>query len=321
MKGLSELGDELLSTAREKNLGGEVRTEEPLASHTSLRVGGPAEIYVLVRKEEELRAWIGLAQELAIAYRVIGGGTNLLVSDRGIQGLVIENRMRSIRVLEEEMTVVAASGVSLANLGRRLAKEGWGGLEWGSAIPGTVGGAVVNNAGAFGSAVAETIESILLLGAKGEQRELTASQLGFAYRTSVLKGKGSMAGTVFSATFHVQKGKSTQLLQRIAEMDEHRRRTQPKEASVGSIFKNPPADFAGRMIEAAGLKGETAGRAQISPLHANFFVNLGGARAQDILALIRRAREKVADKFGVLLELEIEPVGEWEPGELQGVIP
>lgn len=320
MKGLSQLGDEFLNQARRNNLGGEVRPNEPLAPHTSLRLGGPAEIYVLVRNEEDLRSWIFLADQVGMAYRVIGGGTNLLVSDRGMRGLVIENRTRSIHIQEKESQAVVTSGVSFANLARRLAKEGWAGLEWGSGIPGTVGGAVVNNAGAYGSAVSESLENILLLEGHRE-RALTTSQLGFAYRHSQLKGLGSTGGTVISAKFRIQKGKAPNLLQRIAEMDEHRRRTQPKEASVGSIFKNPPGDFAGRLIEAVGLKGKQVGGAQISSLHANFFVNLGGATAQDILVLIRRARQAVEEKFGVLLELEIEPIGDWGPQELEGVIP
>lgn len=318
MKEILDLRQEILRCAQEVNLGGQVLVDEPLARHTSLRVGGPADLHVLARKEEDLKNWIALAQSLGIPYRVIGGGTNLLVSDSGVRGLVIENRTRDVQIQEE--IVVAASGTPFANLARRLAKGGWAGLEWAAGIPGTVGGAVVNNAGAYGGDVAAALISITLL-VGSDMKEVPTSELGLAYRHSNLKGKGASEGTVLAARFRVARENPPRLLEQIAQMDEHRKRTQPKEASVGSIFRNPPEDFAGRLLEATGLKGERVGGAQISPLHANFFVNLGGAKAQDVLSLIHRAREKVAQKFGIVLELEIELIGDWDAESLKGLTP
>ena len=308
-------GRALLTRAEEEGIGGQALADEPLARHTSYRIGGPADLYVVVRREEDLLGWVTLARREGVSYFVMGRGTNLLVADEGIRGIVIENRCRGVRSLtrSEGILLRVQAGGSLPSLARRTAKEGLGGLEWAVGIPGTVGGAIVNNAGAYGGSIAQRLQQLTLLDSQGFLRRMAVSELGLGYRTSRFKGEGSV---ILSADFALQAESRDLLLQRVASYERERRKSQPKEPSAGSVFKNPEGDYAGRLIEEAGLKGERIGDAQISPLHANYIVNLGQARARDVAALIRLVRERVWQKQGVLLELEIELVGDWEPGEL-----
>ena len=208
---------------------------------------------------------------------------------------------------ESVAVVTAEGGVTLAALAQSLARLGWRGLEAGVGIPGSVGAGVVTNAGAHGWAIADSVVSAEVLAADGQVRTWSAAELDFRYRGSALKG--DTRRIVLSARLRVARDEPPAILARIGQFTAHRRATQPSTPSVGSMFKNPAGDFAGRLIEAAGLKGFTVGQAQISPLHANFFVNLGGATAHDVRALIDTARREVQRQFGVVLELEIEPFG------------
>ncbi|MFQ5885673.1 MAG: UDP-N-acetylmuramate dehydrogenase, partial [Anaerolineae bacterium] len=266
-------------------------------------------------REEDLLGWVTLARKQGVPYFVMGRGTNLLVADEGIRGLVIENRCRGVRYLTrgEGVLLRVQAGGSLSSLARRTAKEGLGGLEWAVGIPGTVGGAIVNNAGAYGSSIAQQLQQVTLLDSQGVLRGMAVSELELGYRTSRFKGENSV---ILSADFALQVESADLLSQRVTSYERERRKSQPKEPSAGSVFKNPAGDYAGRLIEEAGLKGERIGDAQISPLHANYIVNLGQARARDVAALIRLVRERVWQKHGTLLALEIELVGDWEPGEL-----
>ncbi len=316
---MKEMAFSLLTRAEEESLGGRTLADEPLSRHTSYRIGGPADLYLVVRREEDLLGWVTLARKQGISYFVIGRGTNLLVADEGMRGIVIENRCRGVRSLTRSKGILlrVQAGGSLSSLARRTAKEGLGGLEWAVGIPGTVGGAIVNNAGAYGGSIAQRLQQVTLLDSQGFLRQMAVSELELGYRTSRFKGESSV---ILSADFTLQAESADLLSQRVASYERERRKSQPKEPSAGSVFKNPEGDHAGRLIEEAGLKGETIGDAQISPLHANYIVNLGQARARDVAALVRLARERVWQKQGTLLELEIELVGDWEPEELAATI-
>jgi UDP-N-acetylmuramate dehydrogenase len=250
---------------------------------------------------------------------ILGGGSNLLVSDAGVRGVVLLNRARQVEFQEgsEPPTVWAESGANFGLIARQAASRGLAGLEWAAGIPGTLGGAVVGNAGAHGGDMAGNlvVADILQRNPNAQdgmpiRQDWPIDRLEFAYRTSLLKRQSAQA-VVLAATMRLERSTPEIVQARIEEFVSYRRQTQPPGASMGSMFKNPPGDYAGRLIEAAGLKGARVGDAQISTLHANFFINNGQATAADIHTLIEMARQRVAEKFGVNMELEIELVGEW----------
>ncbi len=303
-----------LQAALVERLGPErVRADEPLARHTFYRIGGPADLFVSAESVGELVTAATLAREHDAPYFILGAGTNVLVSDRGIRGLVVENRAKKVEWTEQDgqALVVTESGASLSRLARQAARRGWAGLAWACGIPGTVGGGVVQNAGAHGGCMADVLQSVTVLDNDSATRRIPARELKLVYRGSVFKRKVGQARVILSAEVTLQRGEPVELKACIAEHDAWRRAHQPVGASCGSVFKNPPGDYAGRLIEAAGLKGQRAGGAEVSSLHANFFVNTGGATATDVMVLIDRARSKVMRQFDVALELEIELVGEW----------
>lgn len=296
-------------------LGDRLKQGEPLCRYTSARIGGPADYLIAVESAAELAEALRLAWQASAPYLVLGGGSNVLAADAGFAGLVILNRARAIEFREQ--SVRAESGASLGALARQCAGRGWAGLEWAVNVPGTVGGAVFGNAGAHGGDIAGSLLVAEILQRDGVRRWLSAAELGFEYRSSALKraaAAGQTSGAVLAAEFRLTPGDPSELQTRLEEFVAYRKRTQPPGASLGSMFKNPPGDYAGRLIEAAGLKGRRIGQAEISELHGNFFVNLGAARASEVKALIDLARDTVKAKFGVELELEIELVGEWRGG-------
>lgn len=293
-----------------------LRRDVPLAAYTSLKVGGRADHFVEARTPEEAAAVLGWAAERGLPCRWIGGGSNLLVADAGLAGLAgryLADQYAAPR--GEEGEVVAEAGRSLPNLARALARSGWSGLEWAANVPGTVGGAVVNNAGAFGSSVAERLAWAELLLAPGRRERLAAEDLAYAYRTSRLKRGELGPSLVLRAAFRVQRAPDGQAQVLVRALQARRTATQPRQLSAGSVFANPPGDYAGRLIEAAGLKGHAVGRAQISPQHANFIVNLGGATAADVFALLRMAQDEVWRRFERWLSPEIELVGRWDEAQ------
>jgi UDP-N-acetylmuramate dehydrogenase len=295
-------------------LNGRLHEREPLARYTSARIGGPAEFFATAESADELAELVQTAWQFGIKTLVLGGGANLLVSDAGVRGLVILNRARGVDFNEagDCVTVRAESGVNLGILARQCVARGLGGLEWAATVPGTVGGAVYGNAGAHGGDTASVLLMAEILQHDGMVREWTCDELGFDYRTSALKGNPQgPGGIVLSAEFEVTPGDPDALQAKVERFVASRKQTQPPGASLGSMFKNPPGDYAGRLIEAAGLKGRRIGNAEISTVHANFFVNLGEARASDVFALIHLAHEAVRARFGVDLALEVELVGEW----------
>jgi UDP-N-acetylmuramate dehydrogenase len=295
----------------------------PLARYTTARVGGSADAFITVNSKQELKDIVGCLWSLKIPYLIIGGGSNMLVSDAGVREVVIYNRARQVRFDEDNHTpkVEAESGAKIGLVARQAAARGLAGLEWAAGIPGTVGGAVVGNAGAHGSDMAESlfVAEILHRHKEGDNsqgnmhpmvEDWPVHRLEFGYRNSILKRhKGSMV--VLSAEFPLMRSTTEQVQKKIQEFVSFRQRTQPPGASMGSMFKNPAEDSAGRLIEAAGLKGTRIGDAEISSKHANFFINHGGASAMDIKQLIDLARSEVYERFEEKLELEIELVGEW----------
>jgi UDP-N-acetylmuramate dehydrogenase len=295
--------------------GAALREQAPLARYTSARIGGPAEYLVEAGSASELAEQVQTARRMGLAYFVLGGGSNVLVSDAGVRGLVILNHARGVEFREEAGRVIvhAEAGVNLGSLARQCVQRGYAGLEWAATVPGTLGGAVLGNAGAHGGDLAGNFFVAGILQPDGVTRQWEKSELGFGYRTSALKRRKGHGPEliVLWAELALNRGDPAALQAKVDEFTAHRKRTQPPGASMGSMFKNPPGDYAGRLIEAAGLKGRRLGQAEISNLHGNFFVNRGEARAAEVRALIQLAHDTVQTQFGVDLELEVELVGEW----------
>ncbi|MBI5930654.1 MAG: UDP-N-acetylmuramate dehydrogenase [Chloroflexi bacterium] len=284
---------------------------EPIARYTAARLGGPADALAIAHNTEALIQAAQWAQQAQIAWVVLGGGANVLVSDAGFRGLVIINHSKNFHLDSETGRVEADSGVTLTPLARRCMAQGLKGLEWAVSVPGTLGGAIVNNAGAHGGDMAHNLVQATLL----DLNDLTTQiwpidKMTYGYRYSALKGQRQRY-LVLQGVLQLKPHHDPVELASIADgFVAHRKKTQPPGASLGSIFKNPPGDYAGRLIEASGLKGYQVGGVQVSPIHANFIVNLGNGTASDYYGLIQYVRQSVYEKTGVLLELEIERIGE-----------
>jgi UDP-N-acetylmuramate dehydrogenase len=282
---------------------GRVAVNEPLARHTSYRIGGPADFVVTPAATRAVPGLLATCRTLGLPVTVLGNGTNTLVRDGGIAGVVVRlSACTAITPLGAD-ALVAEAGVAFPKLAREAARRGLKGLAIG--IPGTVGGAVRMNAGAHGAQLADVLECIDIATFAGDVLTLPAHRLGLAYRTSDLP-----QGIVLTAVFNLEAGDPAEIK---AEMDRHldkRSQTQPiLVPNAGSVFKNPPGDFAARLIEAAGCKEWSQGDAQVSARHANFIVNHGKARAADVLALVERVRQRVREASGVTLELELKVIG------------
>jgi len=299
--------------------GQRLRKDVPLERYTSARVGGPADALVEIKSADELAQIAGLLWREGLPWILVGGGSNILVADAGVRGVVVVNRARRVSLAEsrEPPQVWAESGANLGLISRQAASRGLSGLEWAGGIPGTLGGAVVGNAGAHGGDMAGSLAVAEILHHDPNVQEgmparegWLVDRLDYAYRTSRLKHLPGQA-VVLAATLRLERSTPQAVQAKLDELVAYRRRTQPPGASMGSMFRNPPGDYAGRLIDAAGLKGKRIGGAEISTLHGNFFINTGRATAADILSLIAVARECVYERFGVHLELEIELVGEW----------
>ncbi len=281
--------------------------DEPMSKHTSLHIGGPADYFVRVTSERDLAGAIAVSREHELSVLMLGGGTNMLVADRGIRGVVLRNDWNETSV--EGTTITAASGTPLASVAAVAARSGIAGLEWMATVPGTVGGAVHGNAGAFGSETKDVLVDAELMDLGGETWTLSNAELGFAYRTSKLQGTLTV---VVRARFRGQPGDRASAVRRIKEIANERMAKQPlAQPNTGSIFRNPTGDHAGRLIEAAGLKGATVGGAMVSTKHANFIVNVGDASAWDVKKLMERCQREVKSRFGVELVPEVELIGEW----------
>jgi UDP-N-acetylmuramate dehydrogenase len=295
-------------------VGDALRANEPLAAYTTMRVGGPADFLALATTTAQVIELVEAARALNLPWRIIGRGSNLLVADRGVRGLVIRNSANQVEFLPGESgasaIVRADAGVSCANLASQCAKQGLARFEFAVAVPGTVGGAVVQNAGAHGAQMADVLRCVEYLDADGKLASAPVESLALGYRTSRFK-QVDRGSAVLRADLSLTRSDPAEVTARIAEIRTWRAASQPTEPSAGSIFANPPGDFAGRLIDAAGLKGIRIGDAQISPRHANFIVNLGNARASEAAALIERAESEVHARFGIKLEREVEWIGDW----------
>lgn len=281
---------------------------EPMTKHTSFHIGGPAELMAQPQSEAELQSLLLKAAEAAVPVTLVGNGSNLLVRDKGIRGLVIKlgSMLRDIKVSGNVLTF--GSGVSLAQASKKAAELGLSGMEFAVGIPGSIGGAVYMNAGAYDGEMSKVVKSVRVMNAAGEVSELSADELDFGYRHSALQGSGKI---VTSVTVELAAGDKQAIAEKMADFSNRRITKQPLELpSAGSMFKRPPGYFAGTLIDQTGLKGYTVGGAQVSTKHAGFVVNIGGATAADVLQLISDVQAKVFAAHGVYLEPEVLVLGE-----------
>ena len=290
--------------------------------YSTFRVGGPADFLVRAGGEDEIALALHWADENDLPVTVFGGGSNMLVADRGIRGLVLVVRRpgrdvaADLEILDEDADSVTFSIPAAAPLtwtGREASKRGWAGMTWAVGLPGNVGGATVNNAGAHGAELKDALVSLRTVNAGGRIVERDKAWLAPEYRLTRLKAAGNpRCDVVLDVTLRLQRGDDEELRRQADEHGDYRRRTQPTGKCAGSIFKNPPGDYSGRIIEELGLKGLRHGGAQVSPIHANFIVNEDEATAADIVELIGIVQAHVREAHGIDLETEIERVGEWE---------
>ena len=308
--------------ALQEALGELLQENVILAKHTSFRIGGPADLFARLTRQEDMLKALQCCYLRDIPLLIIGNGSNMLMSDLGWRGLVVLNRMAELAVtsLEDgEALVKVGSGALLGNVARRLAKEGWAGFEFAATIPGSVGGGVVSNAGAHGGDFAKVMTRVGVATSAGESFVMTPDEMHLTYRHSrwrtqvgMDKAPSGSAGNelILWAEFKLHRGEPAEIKKEIDSQTNWRREKQPQEPSGGSTFKNPPGTSAGKLIEEVGLKGYRIGNAQFSLRHANFVVNLGEAKAAEVLALIRLAQQKVYQQFKIELEPEIELLGE-----------
>ncbi|CAM3727894.1 UDP-N-acetylmuramate dehydrogenase [Cohnella lubricantis] len=292
----------------EQALIGSVSLNEPLAKHTTWKIGGPADIFLVPDTQEQLADAIRILNRHDVPWTTLGRGSNTLVSDKGVRGAVIKLGKGFDFVSFDGGTVRAGGSYSFIKLSVMTGKEGLTGLEFAGGIPGTVGGAVYMNAGAHGSDVSRILQSADIVWEDGTRGTYGKEDLAFGYRHSILQER---RGIVTEATFLLQPGDRKEIAAALASFKDRRLRTQPLQmACAGSVFRNPPNDHAARLIEAAGLKGAREGNAEVSLLHANFIVNHGDAKAEDVLTLIRRVQSTVEDRFGIRMVPEVLLMGE-----------
>jgi UDP-N-acetylmuramate dehydrogenase len=292
--------------------GDRLQTRVPLASYTSARIGGLADALIFIRSADELVEAATRLWQMNVPFLLLGGGSNVLVSDRGVRGVVLLNRARAVEVELQSTppTIRAESGSTLNDIAQRTARHGLTGMEWAASIPGSLGGAVYGNAGAFGGDMAGNLASVEILHRERGRETWPVKKMEYGYRSSILK-REKQPVLILGAVLRLAHGSMESIQATMTRNSEQRRKTQPPGASMGSMFKNPPDDKAGRLIEAAGLKGTRIGSAMVSPIHANFFINTDQTRAADMKALLDLAQKTVYEKFGVRLEPEIEIIGEW----------
>ncbi len=309
-----------IGTEIQRRIGVKTSRDEPLARFTTMRVGGPADLFATVRNAHELRALVRFARTRGLPHFVLGRGSDLVISDAGIRGLVIQVRAEGSRTDGERYT--AEAGVQMARAATEAQHAGLSGLEFGLAIPGTVGGAIWANAGAHDADVAAVLESARVLTADGSESIVPVADLGLSYRDSRFKHADDGAGpdtprdVVVEATFRLATADPDTIKARLDEIRHWRQAHQPLGlASAGSVFRNPPDDSAGRLIDAAGLKGLRIGGAVVSEKHANFIVNDRTGQAADVRRLAERVRAEVLARDGVALAFEVEFVGDWSGWE------
>lgn len=285
-----------------------IKYDEPLNNHTSIRIGGPADVFCSPGNIEDLKKVISISKEYNIPFWVLGNGTNLLILDNGIRGLVINLNKGFKKTIFSDKIVKVGAGVSLVYLSKIALNRELSGLEFACNIPGTLGGAIINNAGFKGNFIAGVVQNVTFLTGENKIERTSKSNLNFNYRESNLKGKSVI---ILEATLQLKKGNKEEIESKIKENIKIRETKQPlHKLNAGSIFKNPPGYYAGELIEKVGAKGLSRGKAEVSTRHANFIINNGGASARDILYLIEEIEKRVKKNFGIKLEREIEILGE-----------
>jgi UDP-N-acetylmuramate dehydrogenase len=292
--------------------GSAVQENVSMANYTTARVGGRVPALVSIHTLEDLVKAAQLLWHNQTPFFILGSGANILVSDRGLDAVVLHNRAHNLKIdtRADPPTITAESGAILGTVARQSALRGLSGMEWAAPVPGTVGGALYGNAGAHGSEIKDNLKVAKILHKDSGIEEWPVEDFDYTYRSSILKRK-RLDAVILSAVFVAEHSTREEAWEKIKTFQTHRKETQPPGASMGSMFKNPKGDYAGRLIEAAGLKGRRVGRAIISPIHANFIINLEGATAQDIFALMQIAQKTVKEKFNITLEPEIELVGDF----------
>lgn len=284
---------------------GRVLPREPLARHTTLKVGGPADLLVEPKNLEGVKQTLNFVKEAGVPWRVIGRGSNLLVDDAGIEGVLIKmgRGLGGLEVDGEEVTV--GGGYPFVALAAVISKKGLAGLEFAGGIPGSVGGAVYMNAGAHGSDVSKILKKAQILFADGTLRWLSNEEMTYSYRTSILQ---KQTGICVSAVFQLEKGDPKQIFGDMKAFKDYRRKTQPIDRCCGSVFRNPLPQHAGHLIEEAGLKGYKIGGAQVSELHSNFIINEGDAKAENVFQLIAFIKKSIDEKYQIQLHTEVERI-------------
>ena len=292
---------------RKKGFQGEIRRGVPMSEITSFRIGGPADLCLFPQDQQDLEIVMALFRDRGLPFLLLGNGTNLLVTDQGVREPLINLSQGFKEIKKQGARVIAGAGVGLPQLLNFCATHALTGLEALAGIPGTVGGGIQMNAGSWGMEIGDHISSLLVMDHAGETRQVTREQVAFGYRGISLP----FDGIILQGEFSLRKGKRDEIQMQTAEFLRKKKETQPlAQPSAGSIFKNPPDMPAGRLIEEVGLKGTRRGDAMISPLHANFIVNMGAAQAQDVLALIELVRKRVYQEKRIGLELEVLIIGE-----------
>ncbi len=289
--------------------GDRIKCNEPMKLHTTFRAGGPADFFAVPETKEEVRGLVRLCEDAGMPYYIIGNGSNLLVSDRGYRGLIIQIYKEMGRIAAANGQITAQSGALLSRVAAKALEEGLSGLEFASGIPGTLGGACMMNAGAYGGEMKDVLSSVLVLTPEGEFLTLHSGELDMGYRTSVISKKGYI---VLEACIQLEKGDKESIRSRMEELRKKRTSKQPLEyPSAGSTFIRPEGSFAGKLIEDAGLRGFRVGGAQVSEKHCGFVINRDGASAAEIAELMRQVSARVEEQFGVVLEPEVRRLGEF----------
>ncbi|MDF2788459.1 MAG: UDP-N-acetylenolpyruvoylglucosamine reductase [Neobacillus sp.] len=299
--------DGLFTEIQDLNIG-KVKRNELLSQHTTMKIGGPADIFIEPSSLENIQKVMTFLKERQIPWRAIGRGSNLLVSDKGIEGVVIKLGSGLDHLTINDSTITVGGGHSLVSLSTLISKKGLSGLEFASGIPGSVGGAVYMNAGAHGSDISKILTKAHVLFEDGSIEWLSNDEMEFTYRTSVLQKK--RPGIVLEAEFQLTKGDRTAIVSQMQKNKDYRKETQPWNfPCAGSIFRNPLPNYAGKLIEDAGLKGFQIGGAKISEMHGNFIVNAGNATAKDVLDLIQYIKDTILNSNGIKMETEVEIIG------------
>jgi len=299
--------DGLMAELKELNVG-KIKVNEPLANHTTMKIGGPADIFIEPSSIEKIKKTMELINKHHEKWTAIGRGSNLLVSDQGIEGVVIKLGADLAHVEINGDKVNVGSGYSLVSLSTQLSRKGLSGLEFASGIPGSVGGAIYMNAGAHGSDISKILTKAHILFEDGTMEWLSNEEMMFSYRTSILQK--IRPGVVLEAEFQLKEGDKEIIYAEMQKNKDYRKLTQPwNYPCAGSIFRNPLPNYAGKLIEDAGLKGYLIGGAKISDMHGNFIVNAGNAKAADVLALIQHVKETISNLYQINIETEVEIIG------------